>query len=146
MRSVLSIPSHASILLVDDNSDGVLARKAVLETLGYRVTPAHSGGEALRHFENECFDLAVTDFKMEAMDGLQLIAEMRKRGFAKPIILLSGFSEKLGLTPASTGADVVLQKSANEVNALVRAVGRLLNPKKPAQRAGKLPAKTARVR
>jgi hypothetical protein len=37
------------------------------------------------------------------------------------------------LTPASTGADVVVQKSSNEVAALVRSVKRLLSPpKKPA--------------
>jgi FixJ family two-component response regulator len=74
---------------------------------------------------------------MQPMDGLQLIAELRNRQFDKPIVLLSGFTDTLGLTPESTGADAVLQKSANEVNNLVRTVQRLLNPKKPAQRASK---------
>jgi hypothetical protein len=44
-----------------------------------------------------------------------------------PIILLSGFVEPLGLTEESTGADVVLSKSAGEVGFLVRSVRRLLS-------------------
>lgn len=145
MRSALSNSRHALLLLVDDNPDGILARKSVLETLGYRIVPANSGDEALKHVGNECFDLVVTDFKMEPMDGLQLIAELRKREFAKPIILLSGFTETLGLTPESTGADAVLQKSANEINNLVRTVGRLLNPRKPVQRAGRTASKARKT-
>ena len=49
-------------------------------------------------------------------------------------MLLSGFTEALGLAEASTGADVVLQKSANEVSHLVRAVNRLLRRKTPAKK------------
>jgi hypothetical protein len=52
------------------------------------------------------------------------------------VILISGFTDTLGLDEASTGADVVLQKSNNEVGQLIRAVNRLLRkqhllPKKP---------------
>ena len=47
-------------------------------------------------------------------------------------MLVSGFVDTLGLNEASTGADAVIQKSANEVTHLVRAVNRLLRRKKPA--------------
>ena len=69
---------------------------------------------------------------MSPMDGLELIANLRKRGFQKPIILLSGFAETLGMRSENTGADVVIQKSSNEVANLVRYTRRLLTPKKPA--------------
>jgi hypothetical protein len=47
--------------------------------------------------------------------------------------LLTGFADTLGLRPETTGADVVLQKNANEVANLVRQAKRLLNPvRKPA--------------
>ncbi len=53
--------------------------------------------------------------------------------FRGPIILLTGFAESLGLRAENTGADVVIQKSANEVANLVRHAKRLLSPpKKPA--------------
>jgi len=119
--------------MVDDNRDGVLARRSVLEELGYQVISAGCGADALKLVKEHEFDLVVTDFKMEPMDGLELIRNLRAGDFAKPIILLSGFVENLGLRPESTGADAVVQKSANEVANLLRHTKRLLNPpRKPA--------------
>lgn len=132
--------SPALILLVDDNQDGVVARRSVLEELGYKVVPACSGPEALLQIEQQEFDLVITDYKMVPMDGLELISNLRKREFHKPIILLSGFADSLGLREDSTGANAVIQKSANEIMQLVRSTKRLLaTPKKPAgsQRSAK---------
>ena len=71
---------------------------------------------------------------MSPMGGLELIGKLREQNFRGPIILLTGFAETLGLSPENTGADIVIQKSANEVAALVRNTKRLLNPpKKPAR-------------
>ena len=56
------------------------------------------------------------------------------------MILLSGFVEPLGLTEQTTGADVVISKSAGEVNILIRAVGRLLR-KPPESQRGPLRSK-----
>ena len=42
------------------------------------------------------------------------------------MILISGFTDTLGLNEANTGADVVIQKSSHEVSHLVRSVNRLL--------------------
>jgi CheY-like chemotaxis protein len=135
MRSVSPqrAPSSALILLVDDNRDGVIARRSVLEELGYEVVTACCGVDALRLHEERNPDLVITDYRMSPMDGLELIAHLRKRGFQKPIILLSGFAETLGMRSENTGADLVIQKSSNEVANLVRYTKRLLLvPKKPA--------------
>ncbi len=130
MRSAPSSRTQipAIILLVDDNRDGLIARRSVLEELGYQVIPAGSGSDALKRVEEQNFDLVITDYKMSPMDGLELIGKLRERNFKKPIILLSGFADTLGLRPESTGADVVLQKNANEIANLVRHTKRLLNP------------------
>jgi len=141
--SVRKISSTSSplgkILLVDDNKLGLSARKCVLEELGHRIVTAGNGAEALEHFTRERFDLVVTDYKMPKMDGLELIGKLRKTAPGLPIILVSGFVDALGLSEDSTGADVVIQKSANEVTHLVRSVGRLLKrkpEKKPAASVG----------
>jgi CheY-like chemotaxis protein len=138
MRSVSTqrAPSEALILLVDDNRDGVIARRSVLEELGYQVVTAGCGLDALNLHEQRNLDLVITDYRMSPMDGLELIAHLRQRGFQKPIILLSGFAETLGMRSENTGADVVIQKSSNEVANLVRYTKRLLTPKKPAGSQG----------
>ncbi len=135
MRSphLQSAPVPATILLVDDNADGMMARRSVLQELGYTVVPARCGSEALKLAAKENFDLVITDYRMSPVDGLELIRQLRESQYTKPIILLTGFAENLGLKPESTGADAVIQKSANEIVNLVRATKRLLNlPRKPA--------------
>jgi CheY-like chemotaxis protein len=117
--------------LVDDNANGLSARKTVLEELGHLIITASSGVEALEHFHPLQIDLVVTDYKMPRMDGIELIARLRKQAPEVPVILISGFVDALGLNEDSTGADVVIQKSANEVSHLVRSVNRLLRRKKP---------------
>jgi len=74
---------------------------------------------------------------MPRMDGLELIKRIRSAHAGARIILLSGFVEPLGLTEQSTGADVVIVKSAGEVGQLTRSVKRLLSQpaRKPAASA-----------
>ena len=126
--------SSSRILLVDDNKLGLTARKAVLQEIGYKITTASSGKEGLERFAEEDVELVVTDYKMPRMNGVEFIKKVRKQKPAVPIILLSGFADALGLDEVNTGADTVIQKSANEVTHMVRAIRRLLNqkvPKKP---------------
>jgi CheY-like chemotaxis protein len=123
---------HARILLVDDNANGLSARKTVLEEVGHKVTTAVGGVEALECFGRQKFDLVVTDYKMPRIDGQELILRLRKHSPDLPVILISGFVDTLGLTESSTGADAVIQKSAHEVQHMLRAVSRLLRRKKPA--------------
>ena len=120
---------HARILLVDDNANGLAARRSVLEELGHRIMTATSGGDALEQFSAHKFDMVVTDYKMPRMDGLELICRLRAQVPNLPIVLISGYADTLGMSETSTGADVVIQKSSHEVSHLVRAVNRMLRQK-----------------
>src|SRR6266481_8707925 len=106
--------TNPNILLVDDNKDGLLVRRSLLEELGYTVQIAGNGEEGLKLFEGHSFDVVVTDFRMPRMDGVELIRRMRKVNPNVGVILLSGFIEPLGLTEENTGADAVIPKSSNE--------------------------------
>jgi CheY-like chemotaxis protein len=130
--------SCATILLVDDNNMGLMARKTVLQELGHRVITSLSAHDALEVCGRQRFDLLITDYKMPKMNGVELIRELRKLQPQISVILISGFTDTLGLNEANTGADVVIQKSANEVSHLIRSVNRLMRPasKKPAARQG----------
>lgn len=129
MRHVPAPPPARTpeILLVDDNRQGLIARQSLLQELGYNISTAASGDEALELFSKQNFDVVVTDFKMPRMNGVELIKRIRGTNAGTRIILLSGFVEPLGLTEQSTGADIVIVKSAGEVGQLTRSVKRLLN-------------------
>jgi CheY-like chemotaxis protein len=115
------------ILLVDDNRDGLLVRRALLEELGYTVEVAENGEKGLALFQASNFDVVVTDYRMPKMNGAELIARIRQSDPHARIVLLSGFVEPLGLTSENTGADSVIATGANEPGHLARAVKRLVN-------------------
>jgi CheY-like chemotaxis protein len=125
------------ILLLDDNSLGLAARRSVLEELGHKVMTSGAPLEALELCGRQRFDVVVTDYKMPKMNGVEFITRLRKQHPTMSVILISGFTDTLGLNEANTGADVVIQKSSHEVSHLVRSVNRLLRKgqqpvKKPA--------------
>ena len=116
----------ARVLLVDDNRDGLLARKSLLEEQGFIAFTALNGEEAFETLSKMTFDLMVTDFRMPKMNGIELIRCVRPLHPALRIIMLSGFVEALGLDEKSTGADIVIAKGPNEISHLLRSVARLL--------------------
>jgi CheY-like chemotaxis protein len=112
---------------VDDNRDGLLVRRSLLEEVGYGVEIAINGEEGLKLYEAHRFDVVVTDYRMPRMNGVELIQRLRAINPNVRVVLLSGFVDPLGLTEDSTGADVVLAKSSHEAQQLVRAVKRLVS-------------------
>jgi len=121
------------LLLIDDNSRGLLARKVVLEEQGYSVTTCTSPQDALDKFGAEVFDIVVTDYRMPDIDGIQLVSKFRAIR-PVPIVLMSCMVEVLGLNESNTGADAVVAKNVHEISNMIRAVDRLAakHLKKPA--------------
>lgn len=117
--------SGSRILLVDDNKRGLTARGMILADHGYVIETAQSGEAAWELFQKQQFDVVVTDLRMGEMDGVELIRRIRATDSPAGIILLSGFIDCLGMTPLSTGADELINKSNKEVPELLRAVRKL---------------------
>jgi CheY-like chemotaxis protein len=127
------------ILLVDDSKNGLLARKSVLEEHGYEVHAHSTPMDALADFQEQSYDLVVTDYRMPRMTGTQLIVQIRALKPDVPIVMVSSLVDVVGLDEKCTGANVVIPKTSTEVPHLVRAVKRLLTspaPKKPASAQG----------
>lgn len=143
-NSSSSTPS-GRILLLDDNSVGMPARRSVLEELGHKVSTSGTPQDALELCGRQSFDVVVTDYKMPKMNGAEFIARLRKQHPGIGVILISGFTDTLGLNESNTGADIVLQKSSHEVSHLIRSVNRLLKKqltrKPPASQTGGKPDK-----
>lgn len=80
-----------AVLFVDDHE--VLARLSceILETQGYRAVSAFNGRDALEKFQREHFDILVTDFRMEGMDGLELARQVHANRPDVPVIIVTGY-------------------------------------------------------
>ncbi len=80
-----------AILFVDDHE--VLARLSceILEMQGYRAVSAYSAADALEKFDKDEFDILVTDFRMEGMNGLELAKKVREKSPATPVIIVTGY-------------------------------------------------------
>ncbi len=100
------------ILFVDDEPVLRVLAEEMLGSLGYRVTVASDGQAALEELERTPtgFDLVITDTSMPRMTGLVLIAELRRRFPALPIIQCSGESDGEGHAGVQTGAARFLAK------------------------------------
>lgn len=94
---VLTMGGNERILLVDDDEQIARMEKQMLERLGYRVAIQTSSLKALERFrsEPERFDLVITDMTMPNMTGIELSKELFEIRPNIPIIMCSGFSEKI---------------------------------------------------
>ena len=85
------------ILLVDDEIQIVEMMSYVLGHLGYTVSARTSSLEALEIFRSspQSFDLVITDMTMPNMTGLELSEELMRIRPDIPILLCTGFSERV---------------------------------------------------
>lgn len=113
------------LLLVDDDEAITASLSAFLERSGFAVRVAHDGRAALVEIEREMPDLALCDVLMPFMDGREFVRQVRDRGYALPIILLTQVGESWERSAAlDEGADDYLNKpfDPQELLSRVRAV------------------------
>jgi CheY-like chemotaxis protein len=80
------------VLCVDDAEPALALRALILETKGYAVTTSNSALQVAETFESDKFDLAVLDYEMPAMNGVQLAAQLKTACPELKIILYTGAS------------------------------------------------------
>lgn len=108
-----SFPDRQRVLLVDDEPAVTLFMKEFLEIQGLYVEAYADSHKALQRFGQDpaAFDLLITDQSMPSLTGLELLARVRSIRADLPVILCTGFSERVnGDNAADLGVDRYLQK------------------------------------
>ncbi len=115
------------ILLVDDEQPIIDMLTLMLKKLGYRLTVCTASTQALEMFQAgpDRFDLVITDLTMPMLTGDRLAAELKKLNPDIPVILCTGFSERI--TPeiaASMGIDGFVRKPIlkRDIAVLIRKI------------------------
>ena len=110
-RSEKTVNSSNRVLIVDDEALVRESLNDLLEHLGYKVVQAENGMEALAILEkNPDIQLAIVDFAMPQMSGIQTIRAIRKINPNIRIILSSGFADQERAVTPNSGIQAFLQK------------------------------------
>ncbi|MGE4297959.1 MAG: PAS domain S-box protein [Desulfovibrionaceae bacterium] len=85
------------ILLVEDETALIESCRLVLEDAGYEVEACVNGPDALAMLraEEEAFDLVLADVTMPEMNGVDLARKLRLRYPDLPVVLSSGYSQRI---------------------------------------------------
>jgi DNA-binding NtrC family response regulator len=118
--------TNTRILVVDDDPAARSALGGLLETQGYQIDSAADGQAALERLVELPPDAIVTDLDMPVMNGMQLIGELRSRGFDVPVIVVTSASEVSSAVGAMrAGANDYINKPV-DFDALLLSVERAL--------------------
>lgn len=98
MSAEATTDERASILLVDDMEDNLIALEAVLGSLNEPLVRARSGEEAMKALLRQQFALVLLDVRMPGMDGFETAANIKRLDQTKdvPIIFLTGADDDSG--------------------------------------------------
>lgn len=119
-----SQPQPLCVLVVDDDSLVLTSTTLLLEDLGHQVLCAMSGTQALQRFaEYPAIDLMITDLAMPVMDGGQLASAVRLLRPDLPIILASGYAQRLEGLAATLPRVPKPYTQLQLIEALAQAVG-----------------------
>jgi DNA-binding NtrC family response regulator len=111
-----------TLLLVDDDRDGLPIRRLIFERAGFEVTTAATVEEARAAFFAHTSEIVLLDLHLpELEDGCALIRDFRNRSPEVRLIVLSGFAGGLHQRPESQMVDLVLEKPLRSEK-LLRAV------------------------
>ncbi len=127
--SIAQLNGDERILLVDDEKPVLDIVAQVLNRFGYSTTTFNASTEALNCFKKspDAFDLVITDMTMPELTGDKLIEDIKKIRPDIPVILCTGFSEKIvqGRTNANK-PDKILMKPTGK-DELLRAIRLLVD-------------------
>ncbi len=124
------------VLLVEDDD---LLRKSLsglVGALGYEPVAVESAEEALCRIHQVPVDMVLTDYRLLAMNGIDLIVNLRKAGLDVPCVLISGFlSEEVRQRALDIHVADVLRKPGDlaRLGNLLESLLGVMTPGRPLQ-------------
>ncbi len=80
-----------NILVIEDDPDGRQSVTDALESAGHQVAAAAAGAAGLAALAAGRFDLVLSDVRLPDLDGLEVLARIRQRDAAIPVLLMTAY-------------------------------------------------------
>jgi len=119
--------AKGSILITDDDAELRRVLRMTLDALGFDVTAASNGEQALKEVESRRFEVVLLDVNMPGMGGIETCREIRSRAPRLQILMLTVRDKEADMIEAlDAGADDYITKpfSIPELAARLRAAVR----------------------
>lgn len=121
-KNVFGDETMCSILVIDDEKGILSVIREVLTKCGHRVEIAQNGYEGIQKFDDDNFDIVITDMRMPGLDGKGVVKHIRKsQNKSIPVIGISGTPWLL----QNNGFDLILPKPF-PLKELIDSVSRLI--------------------
>lgn len=82
-----------SVLVVDDDADNCRNLSDILTDMGYQVDIAHDGPAGLALIQTRPYDVALLDYKMPGMTGLELYRKIKELRAGTVAVLVSAYTD-----------------------------------------------------
>ena len=104
------------VLVVDDHRDARESMADILRHAGHEVDALGTAVEALKHLQNESYDVVVTDLQMPGLSGLEFIEKLAQRGDGVQVVMVTAYASISAAVDAMRhGAFDFLEKPLNAV-------------------------------
>ena len=117
------------IMVIDDESIVGKRLKPALEKDGSLVETFENGKDALERFEQERFDIVITDVRMDEMDGIEVLEKVLAKSDRTKVIMITGYATvEMAREALAKGAYDFIAKpfKPNDLRAIIeRAAGEM---------------------
>lgn len=114
---------NETVLIVDDDQSVIRTFSKILQKAGYVVVTAETGKEAMDKVSECSFDVALIDFRLPDMDGIDLLKKMQNKVTNAVKLMITGLpSLDLGSKALDLGIEAYIVKPVkpNELLDLIR--------------------------
>jgi DNA-binding NtrC family response regulator len=91
-ESAMNSEDKVRILVLDDETIVLKRLGPALEKAGYEVEVFSRSSEASARVEEKTFDIVITDLKMDGLDGMQFLGQVKERSPSTEVIVITGFA------------------------------------------------------
>ena len=116
------------IVIVDDD-ESIRQTFFLILNKNYLVYPAKDSKEALQRFGKEDVDLIIADLKLPYLNGVEMIAKFREKGYKGEVILVSAYPDLVKVDELSKLSISHFFVKPLDLDALNRSIDYLLNSK-----------------